>query len=189
MTKYFLPLFLLLHSCSTSQPEISEWRGADRSGIYPDTELLTEWPEKGPEEIWTIDSLGRGYGSPQFTEDRFYITGEVDSMSILYCFDLDGITLWQTTLGKEWVASFPGSRSAPTIVGGFIYIGSGMGDLYCLNKLDGSLVWSRSFSDDFEGIYPLHGHSEAVVVKGDRLFWTPGGETYNAISLDRHTGE
>jgi outer membrane protein assembly factor BamB len=64
-----------------------------------------------------------------------------------------------------------------------------MGDLYCLNKLDGSLVWSRSFSDDFEGIYPLHGHSEAVVVKGDRLFWTSGGETYNVVSLDRHTGE
>ncbi len=123
MIKYFLPVLLLLLSCSTSRTELSEWRGTDRMGIYPDKDLLKEWPEEGPEELWTIDSLGRGYGSPQFTEDRFYITGEVDGMAILYCFDLDGNKLWQSTLGKEWVSTYPGSRSAPTIVGELIYTG------------------------------------------------------------------
>ena len=189
MTKYFLPLFLLLFSCSTSQPDIYEWRGADRSGVYPDTELLTEWPEEGPKEIWTIDSLGRGYGSPQFTEDRFYITGEVDSMALLYCYDLNGRKLWQTTLGKEWVTSFPGSRSAPTIVDDLIYLGTGMGDLYCVRTTDGSLVWSKEFTEDFQGIYPLHGHFEAAVISGDRVFWTPGGLTHNVVALNRMTGE
>jgi outer membrane protein assembly factor BamB len=189
MSKYFLPLFLLLLSCATSQPEISEWRGSDRSGIYPDTELLTEWPEEGPQEIWTIDNLGRGYGSPQFTEDRFYITGEVDSMCILYCFDLEGNKQWQTILGKEWVTSFPGSRSAPTIVDDLIYLGTGMGDLYCVSTTDGSLVWSKEFTEDFQGIYPLHGHFEAAVISGERVFWTPGGLTYNVVALNRMTGE
>ena len=189
MTKYLLPLFLLLLSCSTSQPEIYEWRGSERSGIYPDTDLLTEWPEEGPKEIWTIDSLGRGYGSPQFTKDRFYITGEVDSMCILYCFDLDGVKMWQTILGKEWVTSFPGSRSAPTIVDDLIYLGTGMGDLYCVSTTDGSLVWSKDFTEDFQGIYPLHGHFEAAVISGERVFWTPGGLTYNVVALNRMTGD
>lgn len=189
MTKFFLPFFLLLLSCSSSQPDIYEWRGVDRSGVYPDTGLLKEWSEEGPREIWAVDSLGRGYGSPQFTEDRFYITGEVDSIALLYCFDLDGMKLWQTTLGKEWVTSFPGSRSAPTIVGDLIYIGTGMGNLYCVNSADGSLVWSKDFTDDFQGIYPLHGHSEAAVIWGDRVFWTPGGKTHNVVALDRFTGE
>lgn len=189
MTKFFLPFFLLLLSCSSSQPDIYEWRGVDRSGVYPDTGLLKVWPEEGPREIWTVDSLGRGYGSPQFVEDRFYITGEVDSMALLYCFDLDGMKLWQTTLGKEWVTSFPGSRSAPTIVGDLIYIGTGMGNLYCVNSADGSMVWSKDFKDDFQGIYPLHGHSEAAVISGNRVFWTPGGETHNVVALDRFTGE
>jgi outer membrane protein assembly factor BamB len=189
MYKYILPLFLLLLSCSAPKPEISEWRGTDRSGVYPDTALLSSWPEDGPVERWSIDSLGRGYGSPQFTEDRFFITGEVDSMAILYCFDLEGNKLWQSTLGKEWVTSFPGSRSAPTIVDELIYIGTGMGDLYCLDREDGSLLWSRYFEKDFQGVYPLHGHSEAAVVSGDRVFWTPGGESHNVVALDRLTGE
>ena len=90
--------------------------------------------------------------------DRFYITGEVDSMAILYCFDLEGHKHWQSTLGKEWVSSFPGSRSAPTIVDDLIYVGTGMGDLYCVNKENGRLIWSRDFAGDFQGVYPLHGH-------------------------------
>jgi len=148
MIKYFLPVLLLLLSCSTSRTDLSEWRGTDRMGIYPDKDLLKEWPEEGPEELWTIDSLGRGFGSPQFTEDRFYITGEVDGMAILYCFDLNGNKLWQSTLGKEWVSTYPGSRSAPTIVGELIYIGTGMGDLYCVSRADGSLVWSKDFTEE-----------------------------------------
>jgi len=185
MIKYFFPLFLLLFSCSTSQPEIYEWRGEDRSGVYPDTGLLTEWPEEGPRELWTIDSLGRGYGSPQFTEDLIYITGELDSKALLYCFDLDGKKIWQSTLGEEWVSTYPGSRSAPTIVGDHIYVGTGMGDLYCVNRADGSMVWSKKFTEDFQGVYPLHGHSEAAVISGNRVCWTPGGPTDNGVALNR----
>ena len=145
-----ITLFALLLSCSSNPEKISQWRGENRSGIYPDTGLLKEWPEEGLEEIWKVDSLGRGYGSPVFVEERFYITGEVDSMAILYCYDLTGNQIWQTTLGKEWVNSFPGSRSAPTLVDDLIYIGSGMGDLYCLNKADGTRAWYKEFSADFD---------------------------------------
>jgi len=191
MIKYILPAFLLfmLLSCSTSQPEVYEFRGLDRSGIFPDKELLKEWPAEGPEEIWTVEKLGRGYGSPLFVEDRFYITGEVDSLALLYCFDLEGNKIWQTSLGKEWVTSFPGSRSAPTVMDKLLYIGTGMGNLFCVNRENGSIAWSRDFAEDFQGQYPLHGHSEAAVVKDDRVFWTPGGPEHNVVMLDRFSGE
>jgi outer membrane protein assembly factor BamB len=191
LMKHLLPfaLFILLSSCSSSHPDIYQWRGENRSGISPETGLLKQWPEEGPREIWSIDSLGRGYGSPTFVDDRFYITGEIDSMAVLHCFDLKGEKIWQVTLGKEWVSSFPGSRSAPTVVDDLIYIGTGMGNINCLNTADGSLVWSRDFTTDFQGIYPLHGHSEAAVIWKDRVFWTAGGEIHNVVALDRFTGE
>ncbi|TFH21770.1 MAG: alcohol dehydrogenase, partial [Bacteroidia bacterium] len=189
MIKFILPAFLLLMllSCSNSQPEVYEFRGFNRSGIYPDKGLLKTWPAEGPEELWTIENLGRGYGSPLFVEDRFYITGEVDSLSLLHCFNLEGEKLWQTSLGKEWVTSFPGSRSAPTVVDNLLYIGTGMGNLFCVNREDGSIAWSRDFADDFQGQFPLHGHSEAAVVMDDKVFWTPGGTKHNVVALDRFT--
>lgn len=191
MSKYLIPTLLLffLSSCSNSEPDVFQWRGAERSGIYPDTGLLKEWPAEGPSEIWTLDSLGRGYGSPLFVEDRFYITGEVDSTAWLYCYNLEAEQIWKTSLGKEWVTSFPGSRSAPTVVDNLLYIGSGMGNLFCVNREDGNILWSREFAKDFQGIYPLHGHSEAAVIKDNKVFWTPGGETFNVVALDRHSGE
>lgn len=191
MSKYLIPslLLFLLFSCSSSEPEMYQWRGVDRMGIFPDTGLLKEWPVGGPSEIWTLDSLGRGYGSPLFVEDFFYITGEVDSTAWLYCFSLEGEKIWKTSLGKEWVTSFPGSRSAPTAVDNLLYIGSGMGNLFCINRKDGSILWTREFAKDFQGQYPLHGHSEAAVVKDEKVYWTPGGETFNVVALDRYSGE
>jgi len=191
MIKYTLHAFLLivLCSCSSTQTDLHEWRGPERSGIYPDTDLLKEWPLAGPEELWTVENLGRGYGSPTFLEDRFYITGEVDSLARLYCFNLEGEKIWQTSLGREWVTSFPGSRSAPTLAGPLLYVGTGMGNLYCVNREDGKVLWTRDFAKDFQGQYPLHGHSEAAVLRDNKVFWTPGGAEHNVVALDRFTGE
>ena len=55
---------LLICSCDMRETQIHEWRGEDRNGIYPDTDLLDEWPEDGPAELWYIDGIGNGNGSP-----------------------------------------------------------------------------------------------------------------------------
>lgn len=178
-----------LWSCGSREPDIHEWRGEGRKGIYPDENLLEVWPENGPLERSAVDGIGNGYGSPVFVGERFYITGEIDSLALLQCYDLDGKLIWKQVLGPEWITSFPGSRSAPTIADDLIYVGTGMGNLYCVERETGRLVWSKDFNKDFQGIYPYHGHSEAAVVSGERVFWTPGGREHNVVALDRYTGE
>jgi outer membrane protein assembly factor BamB len=180
---------LLLGQSPANKNKIYEWRGKDRGGIYEESNLLKTWPSEGPKEIWSIDNIGNGFVSPVFTEENFYISGEVDSMSILYCFDLKGTKQWQTTLGKEWMKSYPGSRSAPTIVDDLIYIGTGIGNLYCVKRETGKIVWSKDLVKDFDGIPPLHGHSEAALIDGDKVFWTTGGKEYNVVAMNRFTGK
>lgn len=190
MEKVIIILLLFLaSSCSSGNNKIYQWRGEERSGIYPDRNLLKEWSREGLAEIWTVEGLGNGFGSPVFAGDRFYVTGEIDSMAVLHCCGLDGKFIWQSELGKEWTASFPGSRSAPTIVDDLIYVGTGMGNLFCLSTEDGNILWSKDFTEDLNGTYPLHGVSEAAVIYKDRVFWMPGGKKYNVVALDRFTGE
>ncbi|MFW5821088.1 MAG: PQQ-binding-like beta-propeller repeat protein [Bacteroidota bacterium] len=181
-------LFALI-SCQIREPEIAEWRGKDRTGIYPDTGLLKEWPEEGPAEILVIENIGNGFGSPVFIEDQFFVTGEIDSMARLFCYNLKGEKIWQSTPGKEWMKSYSGGRDAPTVVGDLIYMGTGLGDLYCISRADGKTVWSRKLKKDFKGVLPYHGFTNAPIVVGEKVYWTPGGKEHNIVALNRHTGE
>jgi outer membrane protein assembly factor BamB len=182
-------IFALLLTSASDRSAIYEWRGIDRTGIYRESDLLKSWPEKGPEELLTIEGIGNGFASPVFTERNFYITGETDSVSIIYCYDLTGKKIWQTTLGREWVKTTRGSRSCPTVTDKNIYVGTGMGDLYCLDRQSGKIIWKKDNSREFQGILPLHGHSEAPLISGDKVFWTPGGKEFNVIALNRFTGK
>jgi outer membrane protein assembly factor BamB len=180
--------FILLLTSSTGTVRIYEWRSTGRTGIYHESNLLKSWPEEGPKELWSISNVGNGFVSPVFTEDNFYISGEVDSMEILYSFNLKGEKQWQTTLGKAWMKSFPGSRSAPTIADNLLYIGTGRGNLFCVNRLNGKIVWSKDLAADFDGALPLHGHSESALIDGEKVFWTTGGKENNVVALNRFNG-
>lgn len=189
--KHALPLLCLFLGCSSTykSPTIVEWRGEDRNGIYHDASLLRSWPEEGPRQLWFFDSLGSGYGSPVIEKGFIYITGAHDSTAWLHCLDAKGILQWQVPYGREWVVNFPGSRSAPTLVEDLIYVGSGTGELVCLEKANGEVRWSRKFEGAESLGLPRFGHSESAVVDADLVFWTPGGSDHNVVALNRFTGE
>jgi outer membrane protein assembly factor BamB len=190
MYKFFYAAagIILMQACSTSEPRIAEFRGPERSGIYQESGLLTQWPDSGLTETIYIEGIGNGYGSPVFVDDVLYVTGETDSLAYLYAYNLNGTEIWHAELGNEWIRSFPGSRSAPTVVDDRIYAGNGLGDLYCLDRHTGELVWNKLYEAEFDGTLPYHGYSEAPTVYEDLVFWTPGGIEYNVVAMDRHTG-
>ena len=176
-------------SCSKKKETVSEWRGLNRSGVYIETGLLTEWPAEGPKLIWSIDSTGRGYGSPVFTDDQLFINGETDSTSYLYAYNLEGKLLWKSAYGQEWVKNFPGSRSTPTVVGNLVYVSSGKGDIACIDKNTGAKKWSLNMITDLQGQINMFGYSQSLLVNGDFVYCQPGGTENNIVALNRFTGQ
>jgi len=187
--KFLLVSLVVLTVVFAGKPEIYEWRGKGRAGLYPDKGLLKEWPAGGPSLILKVENIGNGFVSPVFKGERFYISGEVDSMSVLYCFNLKGEKQWQTVLGREWTKTSRGSRSAPTVIGDLLYIGSGLGNLYCVKCADGTVVWSKDLAGDFNAETPFHGHSAAPLVDGEKVYWMPGGKKFNMVALNRFNGQ
>ena len=189
--KQLLLLFavVLLFSCSQQKTKVYQWRGENRTGVFQEENLLKKWPDNGPEEIWVAEGIGNGYGSPTVTENELFVTGEIDSMAWMFCFDLNGELKWKQEFGKEWAKHYPGSRSAPTVVDDLIYVNSGAGTISCLNRENGTLVWQKDYVNDFDAIFPMHGFSEAPVVSGNKVFCTPGGKEHNVVALDRFTGD
>jgi outer membrane protein assembly factor BamB len=180
---------MISFSCSDSETPIAEFRGPDRYGVFNEEGLMKSWPENGPETVLFVDSIGDGYGSPVVSDGLMFLTGAPDSMALIYCYDLQGNKLWTYELGEEWVKNYPGSRSAPTVVGNLLYVGTGMGNLYCIDIRKNQLVWSKDFQKDFQGILPRFGHSESPYIFGEKVFWTAGGEKHNVVAMNRFTGE
>lgn len=180
--------FALFTQC-TKKTEISQWRGPNRDGIYPETNLLKEWPENGPELIWKYDELGQGYSSAAVLSDKVITIATIDSVNYVIAFDHNGSVLYKKELGKEWMINYPGSRSTPLIYDNKGYFLNGLGKLHCFNTDNGVVIWQKDLFSDYDGRNISFGITENLLIDGDKLFCTPGGKENNIIALNRHTGE
>lgn len=184
--------FLIVSSCTT-KGEFSDWRGPDRNGIYPETGLLKQWPEEGPDLLWSYEGLGHGHNSVAVAHDKIYVSGIKDSaqaMGTLFAFDLEGALSWKKEYGRDFTDNFIGTRSTAVVVDEHIYLESGAGAIYCLNSQNGEEIWSKGFITDF-GVDTLiqFGYAESVLIDGDHLICVPGSKVNNVVALNRFTGE
>lgn len=189
LKSFFLCTVVFFFMSGLFSQDVLQWRGANRTGYYPDKNLLKKWPEAGPALLWEFDGLGNGYSSPAISNDKIFINGESDTINYLYALDLNGKLLWKSRVGKEWIINYPGSRSAPTVVGNLVYTTTGWGTIACFDANTGEKKWSADFIKDFHGPINRFGFSEALIVEEDKVFCMPGSSDTNVVALDRFSGE
>jgi outer membrane protein assembly factor BamB len=193
--KIFTVLLCLLIVVQSGQSQnISQWRGANRDGIYQEKNLLKAWPEAGPKLLWSTEILGSGFASPVISGNKLYINGGIDSTSYLFAFDLKGNLLWKSPngaeyLGKDYGANFPGARSAPTVYNDLIYVCSGGGQIGCFDTASGKAKWTVNMISDLGGKPNYFGYSESLFVDEKLVYCFPGGESTNVAALDKLTGK
>lgn len=186
-------VFLIVSKLSGAQ-NVYQWRGPARDGKYTETKLLSQWPESGPELLWSKENLGPGYAAPVVTNDKLLIIGVEDGKSTLFAFDLMGTLLWKASNGASFAGSgfssnFPGARSTPTVVGDMVYATSGTGRLACFNLNTGKEVWAVNMVDDLNGMMNDFGYAESVVTDDNSVYCFPGGKETSVVKLDRFTGK
>ncbi len=189
-----MALVIFQGCCSNNNEGISEWRGPNRSGIYNETNLLNQWPENGPDLLWTYNGIGKGYGSPSVLGDKIFVNGEQDSSSFLFAFNLQGELLWKSPNGKEFMgegfsSTYPGARSTPTVVNDLVYISSGKGRIACFETSTGTEKWAVDIIKDLGGLESYFGYSESLIVDDTKVYSFAGGAINNMVAFDRFTGE
>ncbi len=188
-------LFFLFAECFPAKSQtLSQWRGVNRDGIYSDQNLLKIWPASGPKMLWLTEGIGNGYGSPVVADGKLFINGEIDSISHVFAFDLNGKLLWKTPNGSEFFGegysgSFPGSRSTPTVYNDLVYVSSGNGRIACLEAGSGKEIWTVDIVKDLGGKVNMFGFSESLLLDGNYVYCYPGGEEAGIVALDRFSGK
>lgn len=198
---YPVAIFLCLLVSAQAYGLQANWptfRGAERTGVSPDTGLLTEWPSQGPKLVWEAEGCGRGYASIAVDGNRLYTLGdglssESNKDEYMSCFDREsGKRIWRTKTGPAWNQgpdNWQSSRSTPTVDGDRVYVITPFGKLICLHT-DGKELWKIDLKKEFQGKKAdSWGYSESVLIDGDHLICTPGGTKNTMVALDKKTGK
>jgi len=169
-----------------------QWRGPDRTGSSKETGLLKEWPKDGPKLLWQNKEIGGGYSTPAVVGDNVYLMADRKGREYVIALAIkDGKEEWAIDIGKVGVNKgppYPGARSTPTIDHNRIYALGSDGDLVCLEKDNGKVVWSKNLKKAFKGEPGLWAYSESVLIDGDKLICTPGGQEADLVALKKSDG-
>lgn len=165
-----------------------QFRGPDRDGKADETGLLKEWPEGGPEMLWRIDYLGHGFTSAAVSDGMIYTTGLRGKQGVIYAMDLQGELQWKKPYGKGWTGAHPGTRSTPTLRDGKAYLMSGHGRVVCYDAKTGREVWAVDTREKFGARQIDWGLTENLLIIGDKVICTPGGEKVGMVALDKDDG-
>jgi outer membrane protein assembly factor BamB len=180
---------ILMFATLASAGDWPQFRGPTRDGISTETGLLKRWPTAGPGEHWSYDQLGHGYASVAVVDGIVYTTGMEGDDGYLYALNPDGTLKYKVDYGPEWKGSYTSARSTPTVDGECLYIMSGQGRITCHRKADGKQLWYRDTLDEFKGKNIRWGIAESVLIDGESLICTPGGQDATVVALNKQTGE
>lgn len=168
-----------------------QFLGRDRDNRSRETGLLDEWPEKGPQRLWSVNGLGSGYSSVAVSRGVIYTMGTADVLEYVMALNADdGGEIWRTPVDHKLLdGTGDGPRSTPSVDGDRVYALGANGGLACLNSASGDLIWKKNILVDFGGNQVGWGICESVLIDGDRVICTPGGPKAVIVALDKSTGD
>ena len=162
------------------------WMGPRHDGISTETGWSTDWPKSGLRERWSRQ-IGIGFSSIAIDGDELYTMGHVEGQEIIYC-------LHPATGQLNWSRKYPaplvdnlhegGPGATPTIDGDYVYTLGRGGQLHCLRRQNGEIVWSKDLTQDLQVELPEWGFTSSPYIHNQQLILEAG----RVVSYDKHTG-
>ncbi len=183
-----------------------QWLGPQRDSVYREDGVIDQIPQAGLKVKWR-SPVSLGYSGPAVVGDRVYLMDYVKKSGRLFnspggraklqgqerilCFNANnGQQIWQHAYDCPYSLSYPaGPRCTPTVADGKLYAFGAEGDLWCLKASDGSVVWHKQLTKEYQVKTPIWGFAAHPLVDGDRLYCLVGGEGSVAVAFNKDTGE
>ncbi|MGL4423114.1 MAG: PQQ-binding-like beta-propeller repeat protein [Gemmataceae bacterium] len=180
-----------------------QWLGPQRDGVWRETNLIDKFPKEGPKIAWRVP-LGQGYSGPAVYENRVYVMdrlkkdpdpmkkGTLPGDERVRCIDAaTGKDVWTHSYDCPYEkVSYPfGPRTTPIVEKEHLFMLGTMGDLRCLNRATGEVVWKRNLRVDDSAPLPAWGWSSNMLIDGERLIVLVGGEKQAVVAFEKTTGK
>ena len=170
-----------------------QWRGPNRDGTTP----VSDWNPEALNDLRILwqSNVGVGNSSPVIAGRNLYITGTIDEDDTIHCLRADnGKTAWSRVMDKgEFIglrgderAAINSSLSTGLIDGANLYVVASLGNLFCLRRESGDVVWRKHLTKDYGAVMPMNGWCVSPAITGDLLILNAG---MYGLALDKHSGE
>ncbi len=167
--------------------------GPGQNGHCTETPLRTDFEADPPSLLWTYDT-GNGYAAPAIADGKLVLAHRDGSGMHLDCLDAEtGMRYWRHTHPCDFRGEYisdNGPRAAPVIADGKVFFHSVGGPLFCLDLSDGSVIWHRNPTEEFNVPDQFFGVVPSLLVLNNMLIQNVGGANMGAsvVAFDTQTG-
>ncbi len=166
-----------------------QFRGPDRDAISKETGLLREWPDGGPNVLWTVE-VCEGYAAAAIYDDLVYFN-DYDKKAkewLVRCVSLaDGKELWRFSEKRRIRPNHGITRTTPAVDGKYVFSLDPKCVLHCLDARDGQELWRKNFVQEYHTTIPAWYTGQCPLIEPDRVIIAPGGDAV-MVALDKASG-
>jgi outer membrane protein assembly factor BamB len=163
----------------TTQPgDWTEFRGAERDGVFHGTTIAADWDRNPPKLVWK-KRVGPSWSSVIIVDGRLFTQEQHLEKEAVVCYDAatgneiwcheDSVRFWESVSGA-------GPRATPTFVNGRLYTLGATGVLNCLDAATGNLYWTQNIADEAGAKPPQWGYSCSPLVVDGLVIVHAGGD-------------
>jgi len=193
--KALLLILFLIPSFVCNSQDWPDWRGANRDGVWTETGIVKKFDSESLRAKWSVP-VGSGYSGPTVSNGKVYLSDLIKQPSQTegaLCFDeKTGVKIWEFRYPCEYTGvGYPaGPRASVVIDDGKAYSLGTMGNLFCFDAVNGTVIWQKDLNTEYEIRMPTWGISATPLITSDKIILQISGSN-NAcvIALDKNTGK
>lgn len=169
---------LLLTPLAASAGDWPQILGPARDGVATDERLHAAWGNRGPKRLWE-SPVGDGFAGVAVAGEKVVAFVREPTAEVVRCQSATtGEILWQSPAPCSYqggISTDKGPRCVPLIADNRVITLGVTGRLRCNSLVDGSELWQRDTTADFEPLEGYFGVGSTPVLAGDRVIVNVGG--------------
>jgi outer membrane protein assembly factor BamB len=193
MIRCSLVLWSAVAVCSAGSLEWPQFGGPHGNFKSDAKGLAGSWPVGGPRKLWSRP-LGDGYSAISVDGNTLYTMYRSGNDEVVLAAAADtGKTIWEYRYDARFRAGMamengPGPHSTPLVTENGVYAIGVLGNLLCLNKTTGKVIWSHDLYGEFHGTVLDRGWSPSPIAYKDTVIMKVGGEGHSFVAFNQKTG-
>jgi outer membrane protein assembly factor BamB len=188
--------FAILGVALVCQAGSLEWPqfGGPRGNFKSDaTGFANSWPATGPKVLWKR-ALGDGYSAVSVDGNTIYtMYRSLNDEVVLAAEANSGKTIWEYRYDARFrpgmaMENGSGPHATPLVTETGVYAIGILGNLICLDKKSGKLVWSHDLYAEFNATVQDRGYASSPIAYRGLVIMKVGGEGHSFVAFGQKTG-